>query len=280
MPDGDIHVLTIAHQSIRAMSCTQCYNSIQNQLFITQLSFLVNAIRQDSGIILVQMLQQYTDISLMLPGQVTRRVRTESGSTQVRLCFPYTLTDTPHIRDVQTPAQNRQPLWHAQPRPYRPQLAGLDVQEAYAPFKVRKVHAIMVEPGGRRELAARRQHAAVAAPFPAALTQKGLGCERGSGRRLARVPKPAANRSARGGGGRRLARIAAPSAATGNEQHRRQSKRERPANAHGDGEPRAAHSPAWSGMARAAPARSSSSETGSMRAMRAHSWPKGSRRRP
>ena len=71
--------------------------------------------------------------------------------------------------------QNRQPLRHAQPGPHRPYFAGPNVQEAYAPFKVRKVHAIMVEPGGRRELASRRQHAAVAAPFPAVLTQEGFG---------------------------------------------------------------------------------------------------------
>ena len=125
------------------------------------------------------------------------------------------------------------------------------------PLEVREVHALVVEPGARREPAAQRQHAAIAAPFPTAFRQQVAMCELG----------------------RRLTRIAAPAAAR-NEQRRRQEKRESPATARGDGEPRAAHSPAWSGMARAAPSRSSSSETGSMRAMRAQWWPKGSRRRP
>ena len=278
MPNGDIDVFSIVRQSIRTMIPVEGYDPVQDYHLIIEIPFSINAIRENSGGVLSQMFQQYI-VYPRRENQTARRAHLEASGLQPLLLFPHPLADASHIRDVQTPTQNRQPLRHAQPGPYRPQLAGLDVQEAYAPFEVRKVHAIMVEPGGRGELAARRQHAAVAAPFPAALTQKGFGGERGRGRRLARVPKPAAIGSARGGGGRRLALIAAPAAAR-NEQRHRQRERERPANAHGNGEPRAAHSPAWSGMARAAPARSSSSETGSMRAMRAQWWPKGSRRRP
>ena len=160
------------------MLALEGYDPVHDHPLLVQVAVFADAVRKDSGGCLPQKLKERRCLVAFRQRYRTPRVHGEAASLQALLFAPHDPADIAHVGDVQAVIQNRQPLRNAEAGEHGSHITRIDIKETYSSRDIREVHAAAIEPGGRRELTARLQQAAVAAPFTTAIQPK-FALERG-----------------------------------------------------------------------------------------------------